>query len=220
MTNRIVPLNHSARSNLLGTLAEWRGAVYYYGEHRLTKATHKFNARVLAVALKRVAVLFKKVLRWLTTPLFIISFLTFLLWPEPAKTIYGQPLSPAPPIHKVVMASALPASPLEPVATVDAVYVPPAPKPAPVAPPSVGYSGTGDYYLDWIIAHESGGNPYAVNPIGACGLGQSLPCSKVLNACGSLSNVSCQIEWVRSYCISAYGSTYNAFLFWQVHSWY
>lgn len=88
-------------------------------------------------------------------------------------------------------------------------------------PAGAVFSGSGDQYLDWIISKESGGNPYAVNASsGACGLGQSLPCSKVLNACGSLSNVQCQIEWVRNYTISRYGSPYNAYIFWTQNHWY
>lgn len=92
-------------------------------------------------------------------------------------------------------------------------------QPSYVAPVS-SYTGSGDPNLDYIIAHESSGNPYAVNSIGACGLGQSLPCSKVLSACGTLSNVDCQINWVRDYCISRYGSTYNAYIFWRNNQWY
>ena len=98
------------------------------------------------------------------------------------------------------------------------VYTAPAPKP--VEPPVSTYSGSGDEYLDFIISHESGGNPYAYNPSGACGLGQSLPCSKVLSVCGSLDNVSCQIEWVRNYCTQRYGSTYDCYLFWINNRWY
>lgn len=86
--------------------------------------------------------------------------------------------------------------------------------------PSSSYHGSGDSYLDWIISHESGGNPHAMNSIGACGLGQSLPCSKVLSVCGTLDNVDCQIQWVRNYCISRYGSTYQAYLFWQQNHWF
>lgn len=92
-----------------------------------------------------------------------------------------------------------------------------------IKPPTVAqnvFNGSGDYALDWIISHESGGNPYAMNSIGACGLAQSLPCSKVLGACGSLDNVQCQIDWVRSYCISRYGSTEAAMSFWQQNQWY
>ncbi len=93
------------------------------------------------------------------------------------------------------------------------------PKP-PEAPKAVTYSTTEDEALNWIIAHESGGNPHAMNPSGACGLGQSLPCSKVLSVCGSLDNVPCQVQWVRDYCISRYGSTIAAMQFWQAHNWY
>lgn len=90
-----------------------------------------------------------------------------------------------------------------------------------VQPTGAVFSGSGDQYLDWIISKESGGNPYAVNASsGACGLGQSLPCSKVLNACGSLNNVQCQIDWVRNYTIARYGSPYNAYIFWTQNHWY
>jgi cell division protein FtsB len=88
-------------------------------------------------------------------------------------------------------------------------------------PTGAVFSGSGDQYLDWIISKESGGNSYAVNASsGACGLGQSLPCSKVLNACGSLSNVQCQIDWVHNYTIARYGSPYNAYIFWTQNHWY
>ena len=96
----------------------------------------------------------------------------------------------------------------------------PKPPPAPPPQPKQAYDGTNDENLNWIISHESGGNPYAMNSIGACGLGQSLPCSKVLGKCGSLDNVACQIEWVREYCVGRYGSTANAKSFWEVNRWY
>jgi hypothetical protein len=129
--------------------------------------------------------------------------------PKPAL-IVDYPL--AIPLKQVVYASVKVLTPI-PVA---------APAPAPVATyqGSAGYSGTGDADLDWIVAHESGGNPYAMNSIGACGLFQSLPCSKVLSACSSLDDVACQIRWGQSYCLSRYGSTANARSWWEVHSWY
>lgn len=100
------------------------------------------------------------------------------------------------------------------------VNVPPvaaiAPKTAPAAPVGV-YGGSGDANLDWIIQHESSGNQYAVNEIGACGLFQALPCSKM--GC-SLSDIQCQLEWGRQYAISRYGSTYAAMLFWQSNRWW
>lgn len=89
-------------------------------------------------------------------------------------------------------------------------------KPA-VAPVNASYSGSGDQYLDYIISHESSGNPFAVNSIGACGLFQALPCSKL--GC-DLANIQCQIDWGRNYAISRYGSTYAAYVFWVNNHWW
>jgi hypothetical protein len=83
------------------------------------------------------------------------------------------------------------------------------------------YSGTGSSAMDWIVQKESGGNPYAINSSsGACGLFQALPCSKLLNVCGSLSNVSCQIQWGKDYAIGRYGSYSAAQAFWISHKWW
>jgi type II secretory pathway pseudopilin PulG len=87
---------------------------------------------------------------------------------------------------------------------------------APLTPSST-YSGSGDPYLDYIIAHESSGNQYAMNSIGACGLFQALPCGKM--GC-ALSDVQCQLAWGRNYAVSRYGSTYAAYLFWTANHWW
>lgn len=126
-------------------------------------------------------------------------------------------LAIAPPVSKTDFPNYLKrVSPVQPISDV----VPPeqsyVPLPAP-PPPTDAYNGTGDYYLDWIVAHESGGNPYAMNSIGACGLFQALPCSKM--GC-ALSNVACQIAWGRSYVIDAYGSSYAAYIHWLNYRWY
>lgn len=72
-----------------------------------------------------------------------------------------------------------------------------------------------------IIEKESGFNPYALNKqSGACGLGQSLPCSKVLNTCGSLTDVVCQSEWIANYIKNRYGTPANAWAFHLIHNWY
>jgi hypothetical protein len=86
----------------------------------------------------------------------------------------------------------------------------------PVAPPAT-YNGTGDPNLDYIVQHESSGNPFAINSIGACGLFQALPCSKL--GC-DLSDIQCQIDWGRQYAVNRYGSTYQAMLFWQSNRWW
>ncbi len=90
----------------------------------------------------------------------------------------------------------------------------------PIVVPKTAVAHNDDYYLDWIAQHESSNNPYAINEIGACGLFQSLPCSKVLSKCGSLDNVACQQEWGLEYAISRYGSTEAAYNFWQANRWW
>lgn len=61
-------------------------------------------------------------------------------------------------------------------------------------------------YLDRLIGTgESGWNPKAVNPTsGACGIGQALPCSKMIVRCGGTwarakENWKCQVEWTLDY---------------------
>lgn len=70
-----------------------------------------------------------------------------------------------------------------------------------------------------LINGESGCNPYAKNKgSGACGIGQSLPCSKMgaVNADGTsaLSPVA-QIQWMQTYVVNRYGSWAAAWAFWQ-----
>lgn len=91
------------------------------------------------------------------------------------------------------------------------------PKPVTAKVSPARYMGTGDWYLDYIVQKESSGNPYAINSIGACGLFQALPCSK-LNC--YLRDVQCQINWGRNYAIERYGSTRDAYLFWINHNWW
>jgi hypothetical protein len=75
-----------------------------------------------------------------------------------------------------------------------------------------------------IIKRESGDNMYAVNSIGACGLGQSLPCSKMLNWLGktSLSETTYddQVEWVEHYINGRYGNVDNALDHENEFGWY
>ncbi len=56
----------------------------------------------------------------------------------------------------------------------------------------VGYT-TGDYYLDKIIAYESGGRSCVTNPGGCFGLLQACPGEPLRLACGG--DPSCQIAW-------------------------
>lgn len=72
-----------------------------------------------------------------------------------------------------------------------------------------------DYYVNWIIQHESGGNPNSVNASsGACGLFQKIPCNV------PLGNVSAQMADGLAYIKSRYGTAANAVAFWKSHGWY
>lgn len=77
-------------------------------------------------------------------------------------------------------------------------------------------STAGDAYAE-LIFRESGFHPTSVNSIGACGLGQALPCSK-MNC--ELTDVDCQINWVKSYVERRYGTVEKALAFHDEKGWY
>jgi hypothetical protein len=56
-----------------------------------------------------------------------------------------------------------------------------------------------------------------VNEIGACGLGQALPCYKM--GC-SLSDWACQDAFFTNYANSVYGGWAQAYTFWISHNWW
>jgi len=120
--------------------------------------------------------------------------------------------------------------PVEPKATVEAKPVAkPVVKVAQVAPVAVtgncadwiaqaGITATGSVMA--LIGGESGCNPRAYNQSsGACGIPQSLPCSKM--GC-SLDDPVCQLRWMDSYVKSRYGTWDNAYATWLSRSphWY
>lgn len=98
----------------------------------------------------------------------------------------------------------LPQVDIQPVAEIQPL---PEPQPAPVvqtpAPAAqtasagcvTGYT-SGDYYLDKIIAYESGGRSCATNPGGCFGLLQACPGEPLREACGG--DPACQIEWFQA----------------------
>lgn len=66
--------------------------------------------------------------------------------------------------------------------------------------------------FDNIVTNESGWNPYAQNGhSSACGLGQSLPCSKM--GCEQW-DYACQINWVADYIANRYKTPNQAWQFW------
>jgi hypothetical protein len=78
---------------------------------------------------------------------------------------------------------------------------------------------------DWIAAtelfsKESGLYYKAVNPSsGACGLPQSLPCSKLTSKC-DFEDVACQVKWGYDYILARYGSASKALAFHLIKNWY
>lgn len=125
-----------------------------------------------------------------------------------AQTVSPQPVTPQPeerPQEKV---------------EVPAPVEQPQPVETPVEAKPVTVTGTNEA-MQYIFAKESSNNPHAINASsGACGLGQAYPCSKLLNACGSLDNIDCQIKFFESYAVARYGSWLGAMYYWQTHNWW
>lgn len=73
-------------------------------------------------------------------------------------------------------------------------------------------------YVDYIVSHESGWNPNAVNASsGAGGLVQALPCGKVAGGCfDPVSN----LKWADGYAKARYGSWAGAYAFWSSNHWW
>lgn len=77
----------------------------------------------------------------------------------------------------------------------------------------------GDFsYVDYIISHESSWNPSAINALsGACGLPQSLPCSKLGP---NWSDPVVGLTWANTYALNRYGSWAAAYSFWVANKWW
>lgn len=106
------------------------------------------------------------------------------------------------------------------VETPVAVAPTPAPIVAPTAPAPVTQPAVTDSPMVWVFQHESGGNQYAINASsGACGLGQSLPCSKLLASC-TLGDYNCQVNFFTNYVNARYGGWQQAKNFWLQNNWY
>ena len=72
-------------------------------------------------------------------------------------------------------------------------------------------------FVNWqdaaeLIAKESGFDPMVKNGIGACGLWQSNPCSKM--DC-KLEDIGCQLNWGKDYISDRYGTVSEALSFWK-----
>lgn len=80
-------------------------------------------------------------------------------------------------------------------------------------------------YTNWedaadLNSYENGFNPMAINPSsGACGLSQSLPCSKLSSKC-ELGDIKCDLKWQKEYIGDRYGTVSKALEFWYINNWY
>ena len=151
----------------------------------------------------------------------VLALALLLVLKPPYQHVSATPetLTPKNQVQQVQPKAPEPSKPVEAVAPPPQPEAPKEEAPQVQAPPRV-VLGT-DEAMQFIFAHESSNNPHAINPSsGACGLGQALPCSKLLNACGSLDNVQCQIDWFTNYAVSRYGSWQNAMQFWQANRWW
>jgi len=97
--------------------------------------------------------------------------------------------------------------------------LPKAPAKAPL--PGVAVA-SGSSSMDFIFYKESGGRTDAVNASsGACGLGQSLPCSKLANVCPNWrTDRDCQVAFFSNYANARYGGWGGAVTFWYLHRWW
>lgn len=148
--------------------------------------------------------------------------------PVAAQTVADKP-NPQDLVTKVETKAAEPA----PVVT---QAVAPAPTPTPVVTerPQPAYTGGKDDWLaaagipqsewaavDYIVSHESGWRPTVTNSIGAHGLCQALPASKMASAGADyMSNPVTQLRWCSSYAAQRYGSWWSAYAFWSSNRWW
>jgi hypothetical protein len=86
---------------------------------------------------------------------------------------------------------------------------------------AAGISSSDFGYVDYIVSHESSWRHLAVNSIGATGLCQALPGSKMATAGQDWqTNPVTQLKWCDSYAKSRYGGWAKAYSFWQSSKWW
>lgn len=110
----------------------------------------------------------------------------------------------------------------EKVATAPIIEVKPATEPLNTSQPIHSEVGTEAEAKEYIYFKESTHNIAAVNKSsGACGIGQSLPCSKLSNVCPNWkTDYECQDKWFTNYMERRYNSWINAMAFHKVNGWW
>lgn len=82
-----------------------------------------------------------------------------------------------------------------------------------------------NYYINYIIQHESSGRPWVANYLGCIGLMQSCPYNGapagLAVACPNWAqDVNCQLDFFSQYANSRYGSFYNSYLHSRTYGWW
>lgn len=212
---------------------------------KLDKATlygkflYVWAVRRLLILLDLIIRLFIRAYRWLDKPHTLrikkktiiigalILFLTYQLFvPHPQRIVYAGsnkgPISPL--IIKITQLPILPQTHLQPIQTVQAVYMPPTLPPAPISQSSTNNIGgivpnCGDNtYANYIYMHESGCSTTIVNYLGCVGIGQACPGSKLYVACPNL-DYACENAYFTAYA-AKYGGWYGSYLFWTQNHWW
>jgi hypothetical protein len=136
---------------------------------------------------------------------------------QPPSNASEQVTKPIEPENKAVEQSKPQES--QPIQAKEVVQVTPALTPKEQAKATLEDLGQGDawYAVEYIGFKESSWNPHAINYLGACGLFQALPCTKL--PC-ELSDVPCQVRWATNYATQRYGSWHYAYTFWKTNGWW
>lgn len=139
----------------------------------------------------------------------IVTLLLAHLTPVQAQINNSEPTQAPTETVEQPVKTEIPTTPVEPVA-----------EPV-VQPVEVQVQETPNEAKQFIYFKESSNRLDAVNEIGACGLGQSLPCSKLENDCPDWrTNYACQDAWFTNYMQNRYGTWENARAFWIAHRWW
>lgn len=171
-----------------------------------------------------------KAFRW------VIVLALIIVFKPPYKKTDAAPINKqeAPKVVSIVKPTEQPqVKPVETSAPV-APAAKPVEAPKPAAPPRPTYTGGKNDWLaaagipqsewaavDYIVTRESGWRPLVTNSIGAHGLCQALPASKMASAGSDYkTNPVTQLRWCSSYAAQRYGGWWGAYRFWQANHWW
>jgi hypothetical protein len=142
----------------------------------------------------------KRIIQPIIASVLAASFICIPVFSEPLPPNKPTEAGTSVPTHQqlklVKPIAELTAAPLPEIQPVPVPEPAPAPTPAPTDSGCVTGYVSGDYYLDKVVAFESGGRSCATNPGGCFGLLQACPGAPLRAACGG--EPACQIAWFQA----------------------